>query len=52
MKIAMRHFANIQKAARHYGIDVEEKSWRELGKKPRTTNPAITGCGGAVHDER
>lgn len=27
-------FANIQKAAAHYGVDVEEKSWRELGKRP------------------
>ena len=31
-------FANIQKAAQHYGIDVEEKSWRDLGKKPHTPN--------------
>jgi hypothetical protein len=33
-------FANIKKAARHYGIDVEEQSWRDLGKKPHTPNPA------------
>jgi hypothetical protein len=33
-------FANIQKAARHYKIDIEEKSWRDLGKKPHTANPA------------
>ena len=33
-------FANIQKAARHYGIEVEEKSWRDLGKRPHTRNPA------------
>jgi hypothetical protein len=25
-------FANIQKAARHYGVEVSESSWRELGK--------------------
>ena len=25
-------FANIEKAARHYGIEMTEKSWRELGK--------------------
>jgi hypothetical protein len=24
-------FANIKKAARYYGVDVHEKSWRELG---------------------
>ena len=33
-------FANIQAAARHYGIDVAEKNWRELGKRPHTNNPA------------
>jgi hypothetical protein len=26
-------FANIKKAAAHYGVDMKEKSWRELGKK-------------------
>ena len=25
-------FANIRKAAEHYGVDVEESSWKELGK--------------------
>ncbi|HEX2914434.1 MAG TPA: DUF6582 domain-containing protein [Chloroflexia bacterium] len=33
-------FANIKKAADHYGIEIEEKSWRDLGKKPHTSNPA------------
>ena len=33
-------FANIKKAAQHYGIEVEEKDWRDLGKKPHTKNPA------------
>src|SRR5437870_7677215 len=28
-------FANIKKAARHYGVDVSESSWRELGVKPQ-----------------
>jgi hypothetical protein len=28
-------FANIQKAAKHYGVDMTEKSWRELGKPGR-----------------
>ncbi len=32
-------FANIRKAADHYGVDVEETSWRELGKRPHTRNP-------------
>jgi hypothetical protein len=33
-------FANIKKAARHYGIRVEERSWHDLGKKAHTRNPA------------
>ena len=33
-------FANIKKAAEHYGINVEEKSWKELGKKPHSHNSA------------
>jgi len=26
-------FANIKKAAQYYGVDVKEKSWRELGRR-------------------
>ena len=33
-------FANIRKAAEHYGVEVAESSWRDLGKKPHTPNPA------------
>jgi hypothetical protein len=33
-------FANIKKAAEHYGINVEEKDWHDLGKRPHTKNPA------------
>ncbi len=33
-------FANIKRAAAHYGIDVEESSWRQLGKHPHTPNRA------------
>lgn len=33
-------FANIQKAAEHYGVQIEEKSWHDLGKRPHTRNPA------------
>ena len=25
-------FANIKAAAKHYGVDVHEKSWKELGR--------------------
>ena len=33
-------FANIKAAARHYGVDVAENDWRQLGKRPHTNNPA------------
>jgi hypothetical protein len=33
-------FANIKKAASHYDINVEERSWRDLGKRAHTKNPA------------
>lgn len=33
-------FANIRKAAEHYGVNVEEENWHQLGKKPHTKNPA------------
>jgi hypothetical protein len=29
-------FANIRKAARHFGVEVTEKSWHDLGKEPHT----------------
>src|SRR5687767_11484629 len=28
-------FANIKKAAKHYGVEVAAKGWRDLGKSPR-----------------
>ena len=33
-------FANIRKAADHFGVDVAETDWRQLGKRPHTRNPA------------
>jgi hypothetical protein len=33
-------FANIKKAAAHYGVDVSEKDWQELGRKPSTGRTA------------
>jgi hypothetical protein len=32
-------FANIQKAAQHYDVSVEEERWQDLGKRPHTKNP-------------
>lgn len=29
-------FANIKKAAKHYGVDLSESGWKELGRKPGT----------------
>jgi hypothetical protein len=29
-------FANIKKAAKHYGVDVSELHWGELGRRPAT----------------
>jgi len=31
-------FANIKAAAKHYGVEMTEAHWQELGKKPHTTN--------------
>lgn len=33
-------FANIKKAAEHYGVEIHESSWKELGKQPHTRNPS------------
>jgi hypothetical protein len=33
-------FANIKKAARHFGVEIAEDSWRQLGKEPHTENKA------------
>jgi len=33
-------WANIKKAAKHYGVDLSEKDWPELGRRPRTRRTA------------
>ncbi|GGO29861.1 DUF6582 domain-containing protein [Micromonospora parathelypteridis] len=33
-------FQNILAAAAHYGVDVAETDWHQLGKLPHTPNPA------------
>jgi hypothetical protein len=35
-------FANIKKAAKHYGVDISEKNWKELGRKPSTGRSKAT----------
>jgi hypothetical protein len=38
-----RAFANIKKAAKHFGVNVEEKDWRDLGSRPHTKNLSHAG---------
>jgi hypothetical protein len=33
-------FANIKRAAEHYGVEVAETDWRQLGERPHTENRA------------
>jgi len=33
-------FANIKKAAKHFGVEVAEDNWKQLGKAPHTANSA------------
>ncbi|HXX27172.1 MAG TPA: DUF6582 domain-containing protein [Terriglobales bacterium] len=33
-------FANIEKAARHYDINMKETNWHQLGSRPHTPNQA------------
>ncbi len=33
-------FANIKAAAKHYGVELTESRWQDLGKKPHTAHPA------------
>ena len=33
-------FANIKKAAEHYGVEVAETDWHDLGRRPHTHNPS------------
>ncbi|MDB5072048.1 MAG: hypothetical protein JWM87_3159 [Candidatus Eremiobacteraeota bacterium] len=33
-------FANIKKAAKHYGVDLSERNWTELGRQPSTGRTA------------
>jgi hypothetical protein len=33
-------FANIKAAAEHYGVDLDETDWHQLGKRPHTKNQA------------
>ena len=33
-------FANLRKAAAHYGVEIVEERWQDLGRSPHGRNPA------------
>lgn len=35
-----RAWANIKKAAEHFKVELDEKDWHDLGKRPHTKNPS------------
>ena len=41
-------FANIKKAAKHYKVELSEKSWRDLGVHPQRNRRASTMKGAAT----
>lgn len=50
-------FANIKKAAKHYGVDISEKDWKELGRTPSTgrskaTRKKAAATGAATRQKR
>ena len=45
-------FANIQKAAKHYDVELSEKSWRDLGVHPQPHRKEAAAKGGATRRKR
>ena len=45
-------FANIEKAAKHYGVDLSERSWRDLGAHPQGHRKEAAAKGVATKRER
>src|SRR5271163_5338276 len=45
-------FANIEKAAKHYDVDLSETSWRELGVHPQRGRKKAAAEGVATKRER
>ena len=41
-------FANIKKAAQHYGVELGETSWQDLGKHPQRNRTTSAGKGAAT----
>ena len=45
-------FANIEKAAKHYDVELSEKSWRDLGVHPQANRKEAAAKGIATKRER
>jgi hypothetical protein len=45
-------FANIEKAAKHYGVDLSETSWRDLGVHPQRHRKEAAAKGVATKRKR
>ena len=45
-------FANIEKAAKHYGVDLSETSWRDLGAHPQAHRKEAAAKAVATKRER
>src|SRR5271156_5553971 len=45
-------FANIEKAAKHYGVDLSETSWRQLGVHPQKNRKAAAAKGVATRKRK
>ncbi len=43
-------FANIEKAAKHYGVDLSETSWRDLGVHPQRNRKEAAAKGVATRE--
>src|ERR1700691_970718 len=45
-------FANIEKAAKHYGVDLSETSWHDLGVHPQRNRKEAAAKGVATRERR
>ena len=43
-------FANIEKAAKHYGVNLAETSWRHLGIHPQTNRRSAAAKGAMTRE--
>ena len=45
-------FANIERAANHYGVNLAETSWHDLGVRPQKSRRKAATKGVTTHDRR